>query len=286
MPTWIEISFRTLGMVALIYVVAKLIGKKQVSKLTYAEFLIGSSIGFTAAYFAFRTDVHFVFGVIVILILTSVTVGLEMLSLKSKAIRTVFFGKSTVMIKDGKVMEDNLKSERYTTDHLLHQLRSKQAFNIADVEFALLEPDGELNVLLKSEQQPVTSRALNLNVASSKEPHTVIMDGEIIDEGLATLGYSRAWMYLELEKQGVTIENVFLGQVDSNGQLTLDLFDDQIELPQPTEMPMLLASLKKCQADLELFALSTENEAAKEMYAGHAEHLQNEIDKLTPILNA
>ena len=71
------------------------------------------------------------------------------LSLKNKTARDFFEGKSTVLIKDGKILEDNLKKEKYTSDELLELLRGKGAFSVADVEFAVLEPSGELNVLLK-----------------------------------------------------------------------------------------------------------------------------------------
>lgn len=181
-------------------------------------------------------------------------------------------------------MEDNLKKERYTTDELLELLRKKDVFKVADVEFAVLEPTGDLSVMLKKENQPLTPKDVNLTVASVKEPQTVIMDGEILDEPLSTIGRSRGWLKTELEKQGVTIENVFIGQVDSYGQLTIDLFDDKLQVPSPQEKPLILSTMKKCQADLESFALGTESKEAKQMYRLNSEKLQEAIDKVTPIL--
>ncbi|RBP90754.1 uncharacterized protein DUF1657, partial [Cytobacillus firmus] len=193
-------------------------------------------------------------------------------------------GKGTIFIKDGKVMEDNLKKERYTTDELLELLRKKDVFQVADVEFAVLEPTGDLNVLLKKENRPITAKDLGLITPSEKEPQTVIMDGEVLDEPLSTAGRNRRWLETELDKQNVSIENVFLAQVDSYGQLTVDLFDDKIKVPTPQEKPLLLATIKKCQADLEIFCLSTDSEEAKQMYSKNSEKLQKVIDKLTPML--
>ncbi|WP_242295885.1 DUF421 domain-containing protein, partial [Bacillus cereus group sp. BfR-BA-01516] len=96
------------------------------------------------------------------------------LSLKNKTARDFFEGKSTVLIKDGKILEDNLKKEKYTSDELLELLRGKDAFSVADVEFAVLEPSGELNVLLKKDRQPLTAKDIGLKVANEKEPQTVI----------------------------------------------------------------------------------------------------------------
>ena len=74
-----------------------------------------------------------------------------------------------------------------------------------------------------------------------------------MDEALATIGFSRGWLKTELDKLGVTIENVFLGQVDSYGQLYVDLFDDKIMVPVPQEKATLFATLKKCEGDLMLY---------------------------------
>jgi uncharacterized membrane protein YcaP (DUF421 family) len=204
--------------------------------------------------------------------------------MKSKTFRDFIEGRATVFIKDGKIMEENLKKEKYTTDELLELLRKRDVFKVADVEFALLEPTGDLSVMLKKENQPLTPKDVNLTVASVKEPQTVIMDGEIFDEPLTTIGRSRSWLKTELEKQGVTIENVFLGQVDSYGQLTIDLFDDKLQVTSPQEKPLILSTMKKCQANLELFALGTEAQEAKQMYSNNSKKLQEAIDKVTPIL--
>ncbi|HER2174512.1 TPA: DUF421 domain-containing protein, partial [Streptococcus pyogenes] len=93
-----------------------------------------------------------------------------------------------------KIMEDNLKKERYTTDELLDLLRKKDVYQVSDVEFAVLEATGDLSVLLKKENQPLTAKDLNIAVSSVKEPQTVIMDGEILDEPLSTIGRNRGWL--------------------------------------------------------------------------------------------
>ena len=163
-------------------------------------------------------------------------------------------------------------------------LRKQGVFQVSDVEFAVLEAAGVLNVLLKKENRPLTPKDLNMKVANEKEPQTVIMDGKILDEPLATIGRSRGWLKSELDKIGVTVENVFLAQVNSYGEVTVDLFDDKLKVPAPQGKPLLLASMKKCQADLELFALSTESEEAKQMYTANSQKMQEAIDRLTHIL--
>ncbi|MEW9674554.1 DUF421 domain-containing protein, partial [Ammoniphilus sp. 3BR4] len=186
-------------------------------------------------------------------------------------------GRETVLIKHGKVLEDNLKEVKYTGEELLSQLRRKNVFNMADVEFAVMEANGEVSVMLKSEQTPITPKHLEWKVASQAEPQTIILDGNILDEGLRNQGLNRAWLKVELDKLGISPENVFIGQVDSSGELYVDLFDDAIQIPKPTTKDLLFATLKKCEADLELFALATEDEATKKMYQDLAGQLTRVI---------
>ncbi|GAA3330012.1 hypothetical protein GCM10020331_080820 [Ectobacillus funiculus] len=82
-------------------------------------------------------------------------------------------------------------------------------------------------------------------MAQEKETQTVIMDGKILNQPLSASGHNQGWLRTELEKLGVTLDNVFIGQVDSYGQLTVDLYDDKFQTPSPQEKPLLLATLKK-----------------------------------------
>jgi 23S rRNA G2069 N7-methylase RlmK/C1962 C5-methylase RlmI len=110
------------------------------------------------------------------------------------------------------------------------------------------------------------------------------MDGQILDNSLAEAKMTRQWLEIELEKLGVTLDNVFLGQVDSYGQLTVDVYDDKINVPSPQEKPLLISMIKKGQADLETFALQTDAKDAKKMFIENSKKLQEVIDVLTPYL--
>jgi len=286
MPEWLDVALRSVMFVIFLFFVTKVLGKKQIAQLSFFEYVTGITIGSIAAESIMGLDGNMFLGLLGIGIVSLIPFLGGLISLKSKKFRDFTEGKGTIFIKDGKVMEDNLKKERYTVDELLELLRNKDVFQVSDVQFAILEATGDLSVMLKKENQPLTPKDLNMKVASIKEPQTVIMDGKILDEPLATIGYSRRWLKTELEKLGVTIENVFIGQVNSYGELTVDVFDDKLQVPSPQERPLILATMKKCQADLELFALATENKDAKELYVKNSEKLQKAIDKVTHILKS
>lgn len=281
---WLHIALRSLGAIAMLFVITRLLGKKQISQLTFFEYITGITLGELAGFISTDIESHYSYGITALLVWFVVPLTIELVTMKSVTLRKWFEGNGTVMIKDGKVMGKNLKKERYTADELLEQLRKKSVFNVADVEFAVLEASGELNVLLKKENQPLTPKQLGIKVGPEKEPQTVIIDGNIMDEPLATAGFSRAWLQTELEKIGVTKDNVFLGQVDSYGALYVDLYDDMLQVPVNNEKLLLLANLKKCEADLTLYGLSTKNPEAKSMYEQCVRLLRKEIISLIPVL--
>lgn len=280
----IEVALRTLVAVVVLFLLTKLLGKRQISQLSPFEYITGITIGSLTAYISLDLESTWYLGLVSLLVWVFVSFLMEIMQMKSKRFRNWVDGKGTILIKDGKILEDNLKKERLTSDELLQQLRKKQVFKAADVEFAVIEPSGEINVLVTKENQPLTAKHLGIKVAPEQEPQAVIMDGKMLDEPLATLGLSRAWLYTELAKIGVTLENVYLGQVDSYGQLYVDLYDDQIKVPQPQLKASVFAVLKKCQADLELFGLTTNNETTKQMYEQCAEQLQQVIQDVKPVL--
>lgn len=284
MPGWLEVVVRGVLFLFVLFLTTKILGKKQLSELSFFEYVSGITIGSIAAEVMMGLENNIWHGIIGVAIFAVLPFLVEILSLHSKTVRDVVEGKGTVLIKDGKILEDNLKKEKYTSDELLQLLRGRDVFKVDEVEYAVLEADGKLSVLLKKDNRPLTRKDLDLPSINEKEPHTIVMDGEIFDEKLASAGKNRAWLNGELDKQNVTIENVFLGQVDSSGQLTIDLYDDKIEVPAPQDKPLLLANMKKCQADLELFALATDSEKAKRLYAANAKKLQKTMDVLSPHL--
>ncbi|WP_028561105.1 DUF421 domain-containing protein [Paenibacillus pinihumi] len=284
MPMWLSIVVRSLTALAVLFLMTRVLGKKQISQLSFFEYVLGITLGELAGFISTDIEAHFIHGFIAMLVWFVVPFLVEILTLKSGLLRHWFEGKGRIMIKNGKILEDNLKKERLTADELLEQLRGKSVFNMADVEFAVMETNGELSILLKKDKQPLTASQLGIKLVNEVEPQTVIIDGNYMDAPLSTLGLNRGWLNAELEKIGVTVENVFIGQVDAYQQLYVDLYDDKLQVPAPQSKALLLANMKKLQADLELFALSTRDKNAKQMYSANAARLDDLISGLKPAL--
>lgn len=278
-----QIFLRSISLFILVWAAVRLLGKRNISQINPFNFISYIIIALAATLMSLNL-ISLFYGFIVLFVWVAFPIALDYLSIKSRVMHELINGKEAVLIKHGKVMEENLLSVRMTGEDLLAKLRSKNAFNMADVEFAVMETTGEINPYLKSHKKPVTSYDLGRKVAPQAEPQTVVLDGNMLEEPLASLGLTPEWLNIELDKMGVALENVFLGQVDSSGDLYLDLLDDAVELPQPKVKEMLYATLEKSQANLVTFALQTEDKEAKAMYSKNSQRLEDLLHKLRPYL--
>ncbi|AEG60803.1 DUF421 domain-containing protein [Desulforamulus ruminis] len=284
MPDWLNILLRSIGFFALALLLVRLMGKRFTARGSLFDQMNIIVLGVIAASFSINPSLQVVHGLIALALWSLLPVISYYLSMKYKSVKDIVQGKETILINHGKILEDKLLEARFTPEDLLSQLRRKNVFKTADVEFAILEPTGELSVLLKKDRQPLTANSTGLKVASESVPQTVMLDGVMMDEPLTAMGLNRNWLHSELEKVGVAPENVFIAQVDSFGQLYLDLFDDALQSPQPKTKELTYATLKKCQADCELYALGTRQQEAKKMYAQCAGNLEEVLHSLEPLL--
>ncbi|KAB7706237.1 DUF421 domain-containing protein [Bacillus aerolatus] len=284
MAQWLEVMLRSVSFLLILFIITKIIGKRQISQLSFFEYIAGITIGSIAAEVSMARDRPILDAFVAIIVWGLVPLLAGYIALKSKSFRGIVEGNGAVFIKDGKIFEENLKKEKYTIDEMLSLLRKKGIFSVQDVEYAILEQDGSLNTLLKKDKRPLTRSDLQLMPINEKEPHTIIMDGRLLVDALSKSGKTKEWLNEELEVAGVTIENVFLGQVNSYGELYVDLYDDQLQPAAPQERPLLLANLKKFAADMEAFALSTDCQETKKMYEKNAADINKVIQQAKPYL--
>ncbi|WP_026583742.1 DUF421 domain-containing protein [Bacillus sp. J33] len=273
---------RSLFIILGLFFITKLLGKKQLSKLSFFEYIVGITVGDIAGTLSMDPDLSLRDGVTAFLIWAFVPLFISIVSLKSKPFRDFVEGKPTTFVENGKIMEENLKKEKFSIDELLEQLRKKDIFRVADVEFASLDSNGELNIILKKAKQPLTAGDLFMDLPEAGVPHAVILDGTIYNDALKNAGVSRAWLNAELAKRQVTAEQVFFAQIDENGQLKLDLYNDSVELPEIKQDDHLLILMKKIQAELEWYSLTAKEPALKMAYKEYSSRLNRWIKKAKP----
>lgn len=284
MTNWLSTLLRTTVMFFITFSSIRVMGKNNLSKLTAFKLVTYIVIAIISALISLDLVGSTVFPFIALLVWITLTIAIDYLCIKSKWIHDFVNGSETILVQGGKVMEDNLMKVKYTGEELLKELRSKNAFSLADVEFAVMESTGDINVLLKPDKTPITPHDLKLKVSPTCEPVTVILDGNIFDEALAQRKLNRQWLEVQLSNLGVSLDNVFIGQIDSYGDLYIDLFDDLIKVQQPQVKELLYASIQKVHSDLLSHSLETNDASAKKMYNDNANKIKAMMDTLEPYL--
>ncbi|MFC4601531.1 DUF421 domain-containing protein [Cohnella hongkongensis] len=226
MPTWLEVTLRTIMSVAILFIITRILGKRQVSQLSLFEYITGISIGNLAAYLSLDTDTKWYIGIVALSVWVIVSYGIEIIQLKSKRTRDFLDGTSTVFMKNGKILEDNLREERVSSDELMEMLRKNNVFDVSKVDFAIMDASGELNVQLKKEYQPLTPSDVGLSVSPEKYNMAVIMDGKIMEDSLKKIGLNRAWLEHKLQQLGISMEKIYFAQVNSQNKLYIDPYED------------------------------------------------------------
>jgi uncharacterized membrane protein YcaP (DUF421 family) len=220
----LQIAARSVLAILALFVLTKMMGKRQLTQMTFFEYAVGITIGSLAGKLALEPDVKVINGLTSMTSVALLVVLFEMMAFRNKTARHIVDGETTVLIKNGHILEQNLKRVRMTPEELMQHLRLKNAFQIADVEFAMMELSGQVSVLLKEEKQPPTALQLGMKVQQKDITETVIVEGRVLEDALAYIGHDRQWLDTQLQKRGLTVDQIYLAQVNANQQLTYDLY--------------------------------------------------------------
>jgi uncharacterized membrane protein YcaP (DUF421 family) len=214
----------------ILYCLVRLLGKEEISQITFFNFTSAIALGSIAANMAFNKHVSIHNGIFVLVGWSILTVGMEFVSLKSKKARRIIEGEPIIVIKKGKIMEQALRSARLDMSGLKALLREKDIFSLADVQYAIFETDGNLSVMKKSKTDKSKKTDVHTNPDSSLPLATEIVSGGIVNfNNLTTLNRDEDWLLKELEQQGIkSIKEVFYAEIQQDGSLYVDLIDDQV----------------------------------------------------------
>ncbi|MFP4015418.1 MAG: DUF421 domain-containing protein [Halanaerobiales bacterium] len=200
--------------------VTKLMGQRQVGRLTILDFIIGITIGSITAGVLNSSQIDLVNSLLTIGTLTVIDITLNYISLKNAKVRRIFQGEPIVLIKNGKLLEDTMRKSKINLDDLLMELRLKKMPNLSDTEFAVLEPNGKISVIPKSQSRNIRPSDLGIDTKYEGYPVMIIEDGNILDDNLKENNLDRFWLYNELEKQEIEGEDdILAAMLDTQGRL-------------------------------------------------------------------
>ena len=217
----LEVSYRALISLVTLFLITKLLGKKQVSQLSLFDYVIGISIGNFAAEVTINLDAEWINGVVAVLIFGVVAYLVSILTMKSIVARRFFMGAPTVVIQNGKIIKESLKRVKFDINDLLEECRNNNVFDLNQINYALMEANGKLSILLKPEYLPLTPNDMKVKVNKNGLVANVIIDKKIMKENLIQMGKDEKWLMKELKIKGFSLDDVLLGTLDIDNKLTI-----------------------------------------------------------------
>ncbi|WP_372998348.1 YetF domain-containing protein [Lutispora sp.] len=204
----------------LLMLVARFMGRKAISQMTFFDFAVGITLGSVTANLALGPQSSTASAVTTLIILSILGVLSDYSHIKSFIVRKFVNSEPVVVVANGNIVDENMKKVRFTINDLNTLLREKNTFNIADVEFAVLENDGKLSVLPKSQKQPLTPSDLNIPTSYKGLTKDIIIDGNVMLENLKDVNLNEEWLLSKLGEQGIgNAGEVFYAGLDTSGNI-------------------------------------------------------------------
>lgn len=221
---WIEVGdvvIRAIVSLFTLFLVTKLLGKKQVSQLSLFDYVIGISIGNFAAEMTINVDSQYMNGTVAVLVFGLVAYIVSLLTMKSIHLRRFFMGRPTLLIQDGKMLMKGLKKVKFDVNDMLEECRGNGYFDISEIAYAVMEANGKISILPKSEYRQPTLKDLNIKGQRAGLCANVIIDGKLMQDAINNMHIDEDWVLHELKVQGKKIDNVLLATLDDNQKLVV-----------------------------------------------------------------
>lgn len=213
------VFIRTIILYILVLAVMRFMGKREIGQLQPFELVISIMIADLASIPMSDVGVPIFNGIVPILSLLIMHLLISLANLKSINFRGVICGKPSILIYRGKIDEQKLKKERYTINELQERLRGKDVFNIGDVEYAILETSGEINVILKPEKRNPTLEDMNIKSEYDGISYDLVIDGVIQRENLSKINKDYKWLESQVSKFGFEPEQALVITIDASGKI-------------------------------------------------------------------
>lgn len=219
---WLQATGQTTLAFFSLLAFTRLMGKTQIGQLTFYEYVTGITLGSLTANITAAPPAEVWRHYYHLVLFIAFAYALSWLTLHSRLLRHAVQGTPTLLIAHGQLQKAALRQNRFDLEKLFSQLRQQGVLDLAEVQFAVLEPTGELSIVLHSAHQPVKRRDVNLPEQNSALPRTLILDGQIVSDSLSGKKADIAWLQIQLQKRGIAgPQQVLYAAFDSQGMLQI-----------------------------------------------------------------
>ena len=222
MSDFLNICFRTILVLVILFFITKMMGKKQISELNFFDYVVGITIGSIAADISLDIEKDMLAGIAALFIYGFISYIISFVSIKSILARRFFIGVPTVLVEKGKIIESGLKKSKIDVNDLLMEARENGYFNLDEIDYALMEVNGNISFLPKEKEKPVTKRDMKIKCSNEGLTVNAIIDSKYMVNNMKAINKDKEWLDHELKVNGYdNYDNIILATIDNNYKVTI-----------------------------------------------------------------
>ena len=222
MSNFFNICFRTILVLIILFFITKMMGKKQISELNFFDYIVGITIGSIAADISLDIEKNMIAGIAALFIYGFISYIISFVSIKSILARRFFIGVPTVLVEKGKIIESGLKKSKIDVNDLLMEARENGYFNLDEIDYALMEVNGNISFLPKEKEKPVTKKDMKIKCSNEGLTVNAIIDSKYMVNNMKAINKDKEWLDHELKVNGYdNYDNILLATIDNNYKVTI-----------------------------------------------------------------
>lgn len=222
MSDFLNICFRTILILIILFFITKMMGKKQISELNFFDYVVGITIGSIAADISLDIEKNMIAGIAALFIYGFISYIISFVSIKSILARRFFIGVPTVLVEKGKIIESGLKKSKIDVNDLLMVARENGYFNLDEIDYALMEVNGNISFLPKEKEKPVTKKDMKIKCNNEGLTVNAIIDSKYMANNMKAINKDKEWLDHELKVNGYdNYDNILLATIDNNYKVTI-----------------------------------------------------------------
>lgn len=222
MSNFFNICFRTILVLIILFFITKMMGKKQISELNFFDYIVGITIGSIAADISLDIEKNMIAGIAALFIYGFISYIISFVSIKSILARRFFIGVPTVLVEKGKIIESGLKKSKIDVNDLLMEARENGYFNLDEIDYALMEVNGNISFLPKEKEKPVTKKDMKIKCNNEGLTVNSIIDSKYMVNNMKAINKDKEWLDHELKVNGYdNYDNILLAMINNNYKVTI-----------------------------------------------------------------
>ncbi len=219
---YLKIVLTSLASIAVLFILTKIMGKRQMSQLSMFDYINGITIGSIAADAAINIEGDMLRPIVAMIVYAAVSALISVMTCKSVKLRRFFVGKSLILYCNGELYKENFKKSKIDVNEFLVSMRNSGYFDLSELYACILEPNGKMSFMPLDSEKPVTAKEMGVSTGNTSFPANVIIDGNVMTKTLKNIGKDETWLKKMLDENNInSVSEVYLATADADNNFNV-----------------------------------------------------------------